>query len=131
MPVRIRLRKGHALSSSKGFTLLEVLLAVLLFVSAFTVLAQAISAGLSSGGDNENSLIAANLAAEKMEILKNTAYASVANEARGAVSSFSAFERQVAVTTPLANLKQVTVTVYWTHKASEISYSLVTYVSNL
>ena len=115
----------------KGFTLLEVLLALLLFISAFTVLAEAISAGLSSGGDNENSLIAANLAAEKMEILKNTSYASIANETKAVVSDFTPFQREVGVTTPVSNLKQVTVTVYWTHKASEISYSLVTYFSNV
>ena len=115
----------------KGFTLLEVLLAILLFVSTFTVLAQAISVGLSSGGDNENSLIAANLAAEKMEILENTSYASIANEAKAAVSGFASFQREVTVTTPITSLKQTTVTVYWNHKSAELSYSLVTYFSNL
>lgn len=123
MPVRILLRKG--------FTLLEVLLAILLFVSAFTVLAQAISVGLSSGGDNENSLIAANLAAEKMEILKNTSYASIANEAKAVVSGFTSFQREVTVTTPITSLKQTTVTVTWNDKSVELSYNLVTYFSNL
>ena len=122
-PAKIRLRKG--------FTLLEVLLAILLFVSAFAVLAEAISAGLSAGGDNENSLIAANLASEKMEILKNTSYASIANETKAVVSGFASFQREVVVTTPVSNLKQTTVTVYWNHKSAEISYSLVTYFSNL
>ena len=117
---------------NKGFTLLEVLLALLLFVSAFTVLAEAISAGLSGGGDNENSLIAANLAAEKMEILKNTSYASIANETKAVVSDFTSFQREVVVTTgPVTNLKQTTVTVTWNHKSAELSYSLVTYFSDL
>ena len=124
MPARIQLR------SFKGFTLLEVLLAVILFAAAFTVLAGAVSTGLSSGGDNENSLIAANLAAEKMELLKRTSYAGVASEAKTAVSGFTSFQREVVVTTPVTNLKQATVTVYWNHKSSELSTSLVTYFSN-
>lgn len=115
----------------KGFTLLEVLLAVLLFAGTFTVLAGAVSAGLSSGGDNESSLIAANLATEKMELLKRTSYANIANEAKATVTGFTPFSREVVVTTPVANLKQTTVTVYWTYKSSELSYSLVTYFSNL
>lgn len=130
-PVKTRLHKGFALSPSKGFTLLEVLLAVILFAASFTVLAQAVSVGLSSGGDNESSLIAANLAAEKMELLKRTSYASIASEAKAVVSGFTPFSREVVVTTPVANLKQTTVTVYWTYKSAELSYSLVTYFSNL
>ena len=116
---------------SRGFTLLEVLLAVVLFTTSFTVIAGAISAGLSVGGDNENSLIGANLASEKMETLKRTSYAGIANETKAAVSGFSPFQREVVVTTPVANLKQATVTVYWNHKDAEISYSLVTYFSNI
>ena len=120
-----------ALRKPKGFTLLEVLLAVLLFAGTFTVLAGAVSAGLSSGGDNESSLIAANLAAEKMELLKRTSYASIANETKATVLGFTPFSREVVVTTPVANLKQTTVTVYWYYKSAELSYSLITYFSNL
>lgn len=87
--------------------------------------------GLSSGGDNESSLIAANLAAEKMELLKRTSYASIANETKAAVTNFTPFSREVVFTTPVTNMKQVTVTVYWYYKSAELSYSLVTYFSNL
>lgn len=129
-PVKTPLHKGFALSPSKGFTLLEVLLAVILFAASFTVLAGAVSTGLSAGGDNESSLIAANLAAEKMELLKRTSYASIANEAKTVVSGFTPFSREVVVTTPVTDLKQATVTVYWYDKAAELSYSLVTYFAN-
>lgn len=115
----------------KGFTLLEVLLAVILFAASFTVLAQAVSTGLASGGDNESSLVAANLAAEKMELLKRTAYASIVNETKAAVSGFTSFSREVVVMTPVTDMKQATVTVYWYYKSAELSYSLVTYFSNL
>ena len=66
-----------------------------------------------------------------MESLKNTAYASVANEVKAAVSGFSAFQREVTVSTPVTNLKQITVTVYWYNKTNELSTSLVTYRSNI
>ena len=52
---------------SKGFTLLEVLLAVILFTVGFTALLQAMSVGLFAGGENENELVAVNLAQEKIE----------------------------------------------------------------
>jgi len=114
----------------KGFTLLEVLLAVVLMVTASVFLLQAIGTGLFSGGVNESELIAFNLAAERMESLENTAYASIINEAKTVVSGFPLFQRQVAVTTPQTDLKQITVTTYWTVKGTEISTALVTYSSN-
>ena len=114
----------------KGFTLLEVLLAVVLMVTGSVFLLQAIGTGLFSGGVNESELIAFNLAAEKMESLENTAYASIINEAKAVVSGFPLFQRQVAVTTPVTNLKQIDITTYWTVKGTEISTTLVTYSSN-
>ena len=114
----------------RGFTLLEVLLAVVLMVTGSVFLLQAIGTGLSSGGVNESELVAYNLAAERMESLENTAYASIVNEAKAVVPGFPSFQRQVAFTTPITNLKQITVTTYWTVKGTEISTALVTYSSN-
>ena len=114
----------------KGFTLLEVLLALLLFTAAFIALSLAVSQGLFVSGDSEASLVASNLAQEKMEEIRNTAYSSIANEAKAAVSGFSSYQREVVVSTPLTNLKQVAVNVYWFNKANELSVSLVTYASN-
>ena len=114
----------------KGFTLLEVLLTLLLVVSGFTALSYAISTGLFVSGASETSLIATELAHEKMEQIQNTSYGSIANESRTAVSGFPSFEREVTVSTPLANLKQVTVNVYWFNKDDELKVDLVTYVAN-
>lgn len=116
--------------SKNGFTLLEVLLAVVLMVTGSAFLLQAIGTGLSSGGVNESELIAFNLAAERMESLENTVYASIASEAKAVVTGFPYFQRQVDVTTPVTNLKQITITTYWTVKGAEISTTLVTYLSN-
>lgn len=75
-------------------------------------------------------LVANNLAQEKMEEVRNKTYSSIANEAKAAVTGFPVFQREVVVTTPQSNLKQVHVNVYWFNKSSELSTSLVTYVSN-
>lgn len=117
--------------SMKGFTLFEVLLTMFLLTFGFLALSEAMSVGLFAGGDHESHLVANNLAVEKMEELKNKTYANVASEAKAAVSGFTPFQREVAVTVPQANLKQATVTVYWYNKSDELSTSLVTYVSNI
>ena len=114
----------------KGFTLLEVLLSLLIFTAGFVTLSLAISQGLFVSGDSEAQLVATNLAQEKMEIIKNTSYSGIASEAKAAVSGFSPYQREVTVSTPVTNLKQVTVNVYWFNKADELNVSLVTYVSN-
>lgn len=113
-----------------GFTLLEVLLALLLVTTGFLALSQAFSTGLFSSAGDENILISTHLAQEKMEEIRNQSYSSIANETRTSVSGFSGFEREVLVTTPLTNLKQVNVNVYWFSKGDELSTGLVSYVSN-
>jgi len=117
--------------SRNGFTLLEVLLTLLLVTSAFLALSSAFSLGLSASGNNEGLAVANVLAQEKMEEMRNKSYANVSSEAKAAVSGFSAYQREVAVTTPQTGLKQVTVTVSWYHKDDELTASLVTYVSNI
>ena len=115
---------------SGGFTLLEVLLALLLITLGTLALSQAFSVGLFTSAEDESILTSTNLAQEKMEEIRNKTYSSISNEARAAVSGFSNYEREVVVTTPVTNLKQVSVNVYWFNKASELSTSLVTYASN-
>lgn len=116
---------------SRGFTLLELMLAVLLLVSGFLSLSWALSAGLFAGGDNENTLTAINLAQEKMDEIRNKSYASLVNEAKAAVSGFSSFQRETAVSAIQSGLKQVNVNVYWYVKSAETSVGLVSYVSDI
>lgn len=115
--------------SHRGFALLELLLTILLLTSGLVALFEAMSIGIFAAGDNENSLVALDLAAEKMEEIKSASYAGIAAEAKAQVSGFPVFQRDVAVTTPQTNLKEVTVTVYWNTKSDELNVSLVTYVS--
>ena len=83
--------------------------------------------------EGENLVTATYLAERRLEELRNVAYANLANEAKASVSSpsgYSRFSRQVTVTTPYANLKQIVVTVYWNAPGGETNVSLQTYRSN-
>lgn len=118
-------------SPRRGFTLLEVMLAVVLLVTGSLVLLRAMSIGLFAGGDNESALIAITLSQEKMEELRNAGYVNIANETKAVVSGFPAFQSEVAVTAPQAGLKQANVTVYWFVKSAEVNTNLVTYISDI
>jgi len=100
-------------------------------VSGFLSLSWALSVGLFAGGDNENTLTAINLAQEKMEDIRNKSYASLVNEAKAAVSGFSSFQRETAVSVLQSGLKQVNVNVYWYVKSAEAGVGLVSYVSDI
>lgn len=125
-------RTGQAgqAGSKRGFTLLEVLVTIVLLSAGAVFLLEAFAIGTFAGGDNENTLIAANLAQEKIEQFRNVSYGSVVAEAKAAVTSFTFFEREVTVSTPQTGLKLVTVKVYWTPKGGEQNITLVTYVSD-
>lgn len=113
-----------------GFTLLEILISLIILTLSFVMVVGLFGTGLISGQDAENTAIAMNLAQRRMEEIRNLAFASITDESRATVSGFSAFEREVAVTQPETGLKQVTVTVYWTSKSSDVGTSLVSYISN-
>lgn len=112
----------------KGFTLIEILLAVSLIVLGVIAVISVMSSGISSDMTVEGQIKALNLAQEKIEEIKNTAYASVASESRAAVTGFSGYERETVVSgTP----KQATVYVYWTYQGVQQTLSLVTLVTDL
>lgn len=115
----------------RGFTLIEVLIVVVLFSAGAVVLLEIFSVGLFGGFENENTLIATALAQDKMELVRNSSYGSIGDEAKAPVTDYPFFQREVVVTTPQANLKQITVNIYWTERTGEIKISLVTYVSNI
>ncbi|MBI3324669.1 MAG: prepilin-type N-terminal cleavage/methylation domain-containing protein [Candidatus Omnitrophica bacterium] len=115
-----------------GFTLLEVLLAVALLAGGTVAVAELFQTAQWGSTEAENALIATQLTQARLEELRNTAYASLANETKASISSpsgFSRFSREVTVTTPYTNLKLIVVTVYWTGTGGETNVSLSTYRS--
>lgn len=115
--------------TNKGFTLLEVMLAVVLLTLGVIAVAGLFGTALVGSSDAENTAIAMNLAQKRMEEIRNISYDSIADESKADVSGFSGFQRAAAVTEPLTDLKKVTVTVYWLSKGAVASESLVTYIS--
>lgn len=113
----------------KGFTLLEVLIAVLLFAVGVIAIVGLFSVGMITSVDAENTAIAMNLARARIEEVRNRDFALIIDESKGAIGGFPRFQREVLVTSPLADLKQVIVNVYWTFKGGETNVSLATYIS--
>lgn len=129
------LRITHCtLHSRRGFTLLEMMLALALFAAGTVAVVELLQRAQAGVGDGESVLIAAHLASRRLEELRNTAYASLANETKASIASpsgYSRFSRAVTVTTPYTNLKQLVVTVYWTATGGETNVSLRTYRSGV
>ncbi len=113
-----------------GFTLLEILLTLIVFTVGVMAVLGLFSTSLAASLDAENTAIALNLSQKRLEEIRNLDFdTGIVNEAKAGVSGFAGFEREVAVTTAQTDLKQVTVTTYWTSKANEVSVPLVTYIS--
>ena len=124
----------NTLHRARGFTLLEMMLALALFATGTVAVVELLQRAHAGVGDGESVLIATHLASRRLEELRNTAYASLADETKasiGSPSGYSRFSREVAVTTPYTNLEQVVVTVYWTATGGETNVSLRTYRSGV
>jgi len=118
----------------RGFTLVEVMIAVLLLVGGVAASTFMFGRGIGAATDTENVEQGVALAQEKMENLRGTAFASIANEAKAAVSGWTEFSRDVVVSQPAGtntDFKQVVVTVYWQTTTGEVSTALTSYVANV
>lgn len=132
------MRKVGVCANKRGFTLIELLIVIALFSAGAVALLHIFSMCLYSGAENEYTIVAAALAQEKMEQIRNTPYGSIVAEARANVPNYTFFDREVLVVTPaiinfipIPNLTEVTVNVYWNQKTGDVKTSLVTYVSNI
>lgn len=118
----------------RGFTLMEVILALGLLAGGVCATTVIFSKGMYAQTDSENVTQATALAHEKLEQLRGGPFAAIVNEPKTAVTGWPGFSRQVVVTQPSgtnAQLKQVVVTVYWNSNGGEVSTSLTTYVASL
>ncbi|MBU0672467.1 MAG: hypothetical protein KJ732_05520 [Candidatus Margulisbacteria bacterium] len=114
-----------------GFTLFELIITISFILLALIPLLNALSSTLAVSSESHSDIMAINLAQTKMEEIRSLAYAGIASEAKAAVSSFPAFQREVIVTTPNADLKKVVVLVYWTPSGGvEEIVSFETYIAN-
>lgn len=125
-------RKTSAERQHKAFTLLEMILAMVLFAVGTVALMTLMQRGQAAMTNGENVLIATQLAQRRLEGLRNVSYVSLVSEAKTSVTSpsgFTRFSREVTVTTPSANLKQEVVRVFWNGPGGETNVALQTYRS--
>ncbi len=130
----------------QGFTLIEMLIAITLIVSGLMVLMQLMSVAIFADSDLEYSLIALNLANEKLEELKDDGYSHANLDPASSPfteASISGFDfvdqRQWTVDYVDANLdssvsdtglKDVTVQVQWTQKGGTQSVAVETLIGD-
>ncbi|MBW2737749.1 MAG: prepilin-type N-terminal cleavage/methylation domain-containing protein [Deltaproteobacteria bacterium] len=121
------MRKLH--DNNSGFTLIEVLVAMVI-LSVGLLGTAALITGIINGNKVSNRITTATvLAQDKMEEIKSVSYANAVSEIRAFLPSpDDKYEREVTVVddSPAANMKTVTVTVYW---ESSKSVSLQTILS--
>lgn len=118
---------------TKGFTLIELLIAIVLIVTGLVTLMGTMSVGIYADASLESSFIALNLANEKMEELKDTAFGSISTgtETGSSIGFDWLDQRVVSIDEPYGPnlLKDVTVTVQWTQKGSTQSVAVETLIA--
>ncbi len=122
------------LNNKKGFTILEVLIAMLIISFGLLGLMRAISGGLMGSKRAHDVTIATLLAQQKMEELRNNSWGSLTSESKAPFSDPNEnFEYETTVTagTPAAYLKEVSLSVWWPAGASsQRCVNIKTYMAN-
>ncbi|MBC8377554.1 MAG: type II secretion system protein [Planctomycetes bacterium] len=121
-------------SKKKGFTLIELLIAIVLIVTGLVTLMGIMSVAIGADASLEYRLTALHLANEKIEELKDVAFASIAaGTETGSSMGFDWLgQRVVSINEPYGPnlLKEVMVTVEWTEKGSTQSVAVDTFIAN-
>ena len=115
-------------SRSEGFSLIEGVIALVIFTSGVLAVTQAFSSGLFISTDIEETTLAMTIASAKMEELKSTIFASLASSGPTPDVNFPNYN--VSVTATGGEPKQVGVTVAWNGKNGQLSQSLTTLRAN-
>ena len=102
--------------NDKGFTLLEVLIAIVILSVGLLGMAS-LTVGIINGNRFSNdTTTATTLGQDKMEDIRRVGYASAASETKATMASpYSDYKREVTVTddSPATDMKTIAVTVYW------------------
>lgn len=112
-----------------GFTLLEFMLALIIFSAGVIAIVQAFNAGFLSSEDVSNVDLALNIAQAKMEEIKNTNFSSLADSGPAPDANFSNFNLTVNVAEG-QNPMRVDVTVGWNVKGGQANVVLTSLVTN-
>lgn len=118
-------------SRKSGFTLLEVLISTVIFVTCAVAVIWAFNAGLFASSAQEDIGLALNIAQAKMEEVKDTAFASLAASGPLPDPNFTRFSVSVTVSDIVEDLlKRIDVTVAWNVKGGQTSVNVTTLAAN-
>ncbi len=105
--------KRRAVSKSKGFTVFEVAVAVVVLGTALAAIAQMLNLGMRLNEADTKRVTALSLLEEKMAKLKVKGFSGVVPEARTQLASDPEYEMETIVHDIDFNLKKVKVIIYW------------------
>ena len=112
-----------------GFTLIEIMIALVIFVLGVIAIARAFSAGLFAETDAFNTAIALYIAQARLEEIKDTAFAGIADSGPAADLVFTDFSVTVDADEG-DNPMEVDVLVNWDTAGGEAGISLTTMVAD-
>ncbi|MCK4241289.1 MAG: prepilin-type N-terminal cleavage/methylation domain-containing protein [Candidatus Atribacteria bacterium] len=117
----LSLRGAKRRSNLKGFSLIELMVAVVILAMAIFGIFLAFSTGFQGMADARDRTVATNYAQEKMEELINKPFEDITDEPLDYIPGQTKFERKVDVTDEVVGeIKKVTTTVSWTNRKEEI-----------
>jgi prepilin-type N-terminal cleavage/methylation domain-containing protein len=112
---------------SKGFTLIEILVAVVILAVGVGGIAALQVKNVRTTGFNKDASIATGLAQKKIEDLKNTVFDSIVSNTTGVMDSGMTVTWNVATTGTAPNrYKDVTVTIAWGANRNLSCYTIIT-----
>jgi type IV pilus modification protein PilV len=116
-----------------GFTLIEVMIALVIMSIGLTALAAVQISAIRGNDFSKRMTTAISIAEAKMEQIKSSSYANILSESSIQITQSNMhFTRQVTVTNniaPLTNTKTVNVTVSWSEGSKSHSVPITTIVS--
>ncbi len=116
-------------TTKRGFTLLEILITIVILTVGIVAITSAFSSGIFAATDVGKVERALNIGQAKMEEIKDTAFASLADSGPTADANFPDFNVTVNVAEG-EDPMQVDVTVAWNAKGGQPSVTLTTLVAN-
>ena len=126
-----RILARHIKGVDSGFTLIEVLVALVVLTIGVLGISQASLAVVKANANNERRTIAISLVQSRLESIKRAAYAGAttasSTENYGTIANYGGYRRvtSVAFNTPATNMKTITVTVSWEQNHHALSASTI------
>jgi len=109
----------------KGFSLIELMVAVAILAMAIFGIFHAYSAGFMGMADARDRTVATNYAQEKMEDIRNKSFDKITDESPANIPG-TKFERKVDVADEVAGkLKKVTTEVSWSDRDGNSKYVVI------